>query len=82
MELYGADGRLISRFALNLPDYAAAPHQAAGCQWAVVDEVSPLGSSQRHVLRASRAICQRGVPVGSVVVSVRNGCVSLSMLLL
>ena len=28
IELYGADGRLISRFALNLPDYANAPHQA------------------------------------------------------
>ncbi len=62
VELYGGDGRLISRFALNLPDYAAAPHQAAGCQWAVVDEMSPFGSSQRHVLRASRAICQRGEP--------------------
>jgi nitrogen fixation/metabolism regulation signal transduction histidine kinase len=70
VELYGGDGRLISRFALNLPDYAAAPHQAAACQWAVVDEMSPFGSSQRHVLRASRAICQRGVRVGSIVVDV------------
>ena len=46
------------------------PHQAAACQWAVVDEMSPFGSSQRHVLRASRAICQRGARVGSIVVSV------------
>jgi nitrogen fixation/metabolism regulation signal transduction histidine kinase len=70
VELYGADGRLISRFALNLPDYATAPHQAAGCQWTVVDEVLPFGSSQRHVLRASRAICQQGSSVGAIVVSV------------
>ena len=60
VELYGADGRLVSRFALNLPDYAAPPHQAAACRWAVVDEMSPFGSSERHVLRASRAICERG----------------------
>ncbi len=70
VELYDDDGRLISRFALNLPDYAAPPHQAAGCQWDVVDEMSPFGSSQRHVLRASRAICTGGERVGSIVVSV------------
>jgi signal transduction histidine kinase len=70
VELYGVDGRLISRFALNLPDYAEPPHQAAACQWAVVDEMSPFGSSQRHVLRASRAICDHATRVGSIVVSV------------
>jgi hypothetical protein len=70
VELYGADGRLISRFALNLPDYASTSHQSSGCQWTVVDEVLPFGSSQRHVLRASRSICQRGAEVGSIVVSV------------
>ncbi|MEP7306703.1 MAG: ATP-binding protein [Acidobacteriota bacterium] len=70
VELYDVDGRQISRFALNLPDYAAPPHQAAACQWDVVDEMSPFGSSQRHVLRASRAICKRGERVGSIVVSV------------
>ena len=71
VELYGADGRQISRFALNLPDYASAPHQAAGCEWAVVDEVSPFGSSERRVLRASRAVCDGDDrPLGSILVRV------------
>jgi signal transduction histidine kinase len=70
VELYGANGRLVSRFALNLPEYAAAAHEATGCSWEVLDEVLPFGSSQRHVLRASRGICVRGRIVGGIVVSV------------
>jgi signal transduction histidine kinase len=70
VELYAASGRLVSRFALNLPEYPTASHEAAGCRWEVVDEVLPFGSSQRHVLRASRGICVRGRPVGAIVVSV------------
>ncbi len=70
VELYGADGRLVSRFALSLPEYTTTPHRAASCRWDVVDEVSPFGSTQRHVLRASRGICERGTVTGSVVVSV------------
>ena len=35
VELYGANGRLVSRFALNLPEYATAAHEATGCTWEV-----------------------------------------------
>ena len=57
VELYQPDGRLISRFALNLPDYEATPFRPSGCTWDSIEEASPFGSSERHVLRASRGIC-------------------------
>jgi signal transduction histidine kinase len=71
VELYSAPGgELVSRFALNLPEYATAPHRATGCDWDLVEEVSPFGSSERHVLRASRGICDGDSPRGSIVVRV------------
>jgi signal transduction histidine kinase len=70
VELYRADGRLVSRFAL-LPEYAAAAYRAASCSWEQpIDEGSTLGSSERHVLRTGRGICERGRLVGSVLVRV------------
>jgi signal transduction histidine kinase len=68
VELYAADGELSSRFALNLPEYASTAHIAATCEWDLFEEVSPFGSSERHVLRASRGICEGGQRLGSVVV--------------
>jgi signal transduction histidine kinase len=71
VELYSATGRLISRFAFNLPEYADSAHRQARCkEWDLVDELSPFGSTQRHVLRASRAICDRGSNGGTIVVSI------------
>ena len=70
VELYRADGRLVSRFAL-LPEYATASYRAATCSWEQpIDEGSTLGSSERHVLRTGRGICERGRLVGSVLVRV------------
>ncbi|MGE0703177.1 MAG: hypothetical protein AB7P22_04485, partial [Vicinamibacterales bacterium] len=69
VELYTAAGQLTSRFALNLPGYSAETiHIAATCDWELIEEVSPFGSSERHVLRASRAICTGGRRLGSVIV--------------
>ncbi len=70
VELYGAEGRLISRFALNLPEYSTISYRAATCEWDIIDEGSPLGSRERHVLRASRGICEGGRQLGTVVVRV------------
>jgi signal transduction histidine kinase len=71
IELYGADGRLVSRFALNLPEYTTSRHQSSGCTWELpLDEVLRFGSSQRQVLRTSRGICDQGHRVGAIVVSV------------
>jgi signal transduction histidine kinase len=70
VELYAANGRLVSRFALNLPVTGTTAHESVRCSWQVVDEVLPFGSSERHVLWANRSICVRGRPVGAIVVSV------------
>jgi signal transduction histidine kinase len=70
VELYGADGRLVSRFALHLPEYATTTHQASSCEWDLFEEVSPFGASERHVLRASRGICEGGGTLGAIVVRV------------
>ncbi|PYR59575.1 MAG: hypothetical protein DMF91_14510, partial [Acidobacteria bacterium] len=70
VELYGADGRLVSRFALNLPEDPASNYLATRCEWDLFEEVSLFGSSERKVLRASRGICEGGEGLGAVVVRV------------
>jgi signal transduction histidine kinase len=71
IELYSADGRLVSRFALNLPEYATTRRQPSECTWEVpLDEVLRFGSGQRQVLRTSRGICEQGRRVGAIAVSV------------
>jgi signal transduction histidine kinase len=69
VELYGASGRLVSHFFLNLTEFGTTVFRAAGCDdWDITDESSPFGSTERHVLRATRSICQRGRSVGTIVV--------------
>ncbi|MGB7218480.1 MAG: ATP-binding protein [Vicinamibacterales bacterium] len=68
VELYRADGRLVSRFALNLPDAAARYYQTACVDWELSDDISPSGAGERHVVRASRGICAGSRPIGAIVV--------------
>jgi signal transduction histidine kinase len=71
VELYAADGALVSRFALHLPEYAATRSRSRACSWETLfEEVSPFGSSERHILRTARGICARGRVVGTIVVRV------------
>ncbi len=77
IEIYGTDGSLISRFALNFPEYAPTTQkwQGTACAWDVFGEVTPFGSEERRMLHAERAICARtaaGAPrvVGALVVHV------------
>jgi signal transduction histidine kinase len=70
IELYGADGALVSRFALNLPEYTTPRYVATSCQWEIFGEVQEFGASERDVPRASRGICDHGVIRGSIVVRV------------
>jgi signal transduction histidine kinase len=60
--LYGSDGGLISRFALNFPEYVGlqAERQASGCEWEVYAHIAPFGFDERNVLHAERSICPRG----------------------
>ena len=58
VELYAADGSLVSRFALNLPaEFLITDRPVdAGCDWVVFGEAPP--STDDHVLlHAGRAIC-------------------------
>lgn len=72
IELYGQSGRLVSRFALDLPEYGATEFRGGACgRWEIYEEVSPFGSAQRNVLRASRAICVDRRRVGGIVVRAR-----------
>ena len=69
VELYGPNGRLVSRFALILPEYGTTNDRPGSCdEWDLYEEASPFGSTLRPVLRASRALCANGRRVGAIVV--------------
>jgi signal transduction histidine kinase len=59
IELYGADGSLVSRFALNLPEYTSTAQtwSEGACQWDLFEEVSPFGAEERRLLHAGRGVC-------------------------
>ncbi|HXW04893.1 MAG TPA: HAMP domain-containing sensor histidine kinase [Vicinamibacterales bacterium] len=60
VEIYDAEGGLVSRFALNLPEYTGTirkPQMPAGCEWDIFGEAGPLGSEERPMLHAGRNIC-------------------------
>ncbi len=70
VELHNAAGEMVSRFAMNLPDFAQPqPWTEAACEWETLEEVSPLFSEERRLLHAGRALClPDGRRAGSVVV--------------
>ncbi|MGE0811958.1 MAG: ATP-binding protein [Vicinamibacterales bacterium] len=69
VELYDGDGRMVSRFALNLPETAVdRTWQESSCDWELFEEVSPFFAEERRLLHAGRAVCVDGRIVGSVVV--------------
>ena len=78
IELYHRSGELVSRFALNLPEYTGAaqkPTPSLPCEWEVFGEGAPFGTEERNLLHAERNICVPhgdGVPeiAGTIVVHV------------
>ena len=77
VELYGADGALNSRFALNIPEDAvtASGWSGTGCEWEVFGEGGLFGAEERRMLHAERGLCVAGpdgtrAPAGAVVVHV------------
>jgi signal transduction histidine kinase len=73
IELYGPNRGLISRFALNFPEYLnrAPAWSGSGCTWSVSGEVTRFGAADRAMLHAERGICDAdGRLVGAVVVHV------------
>ncbi len=60
VELYGRNGTLVSRFALQP---ARGPHHHAlldedTCDWAVYEEVAPFFAEERRMLHAGRHLCR------------------------
>jgi signal transduction histidine kinase len=73
IELYGPNRALISRFALNFPEYLnrAPTWSGSGCTWSVSGEVTRFGTVDRPMLHAERGVCDAsGHLVGAVVVHV------------
>jgi nitrogen fixation/metabolism regulation signal transduction histidine kinase len=75
LELYTPQGRLASRFALNLPDYVSTTQEwkEPGCDWEIYEEASLFGSEERRLLHAGRGICEGNSDFptgGSIVVNV------------
>jgi signal transduction histidine kinase len=74
VELYDPNGLLVSRFALNFPEYApvAQTYSAAkaGCTWEIFGEAAPFGSEERRMLHAERGVCVGGAVSGRIVVHV------------
>ena len=75
IELYGANNELLSRFALNLPEYTTVTQSMdhTNCDWDVYGEVSPFGSQERRLLHAQRGIClddDQNTRSGTIVVHV------------
>ena len=73
IELYDADGNLVSRFAFNLPeDLTLTPRSEEDqCNWLFYGEVSAFFAEERPVLHAGRNLCTNGTPrrrLGSIVV--------------
>jgi signal transduction histidine kinase len=61
VELYDGNGKLVSPFALYLPEYTGSRQQGGPvkprCEWDVFGEPLPIGSDERPVLHAERGIC-------------------------
>ncbi len=52
---------MVSRFAMNLPDFTQPqPWSEPSCDWEILEEVSPLFSEERRLLHAGRALCCPG----------------------
>jgi signal transduction histidine kinase len=69
VELHNSSGAMVSRFAMNLPDFTQPqPWSEASCNWETLEEVSPLFSEERRLLHAGKALCLQGRRAGSVVV--------------
>jgi len=77
VELYDASGRLVSRFALNFPEYTGtipAALATSSCKWETFGEAAPFGAEERRMLHAERSICATDATgtriIGSIVLHI------------
>ena len=78
IELYGPGRTLISRFALNVPEYLLQSWAGSSCTWDAFNEVDHADRQMRH---AERGVCDAsGRIVGAVVVHVARDFQALPFL--
>ena len=75
LEIYDDTGKLVSPFALNLPEYNRAAQAtetlSGGCQWEIFGEALLFaGAQERNTLHAQRSVCVDGRRIGMIVVHV------------
>jgi signal transduction histidine kinase len=78
VEVYGPDGALASRFALNFPGVRPETAHYVGrrCSWNLSAEAIPVGADERRIVHAEKGICvpdpKTGAPsiVGGIVLYV------------
>lgn len=77
IELYGPTHALVSRFALNVPEFGSLSQSGertwpgTGCEWDAFAEVARFGAGERRMLHAERALCGAGGEfLGAVVVRI------------
>ena len=66
VELYGPDRSLVSRFALDVPEYTVTTQawQGSGCNWEVFGVAELLGLQERQLLHAERGLCETSSEAG------------------
>jgi hypothetical protein len=77
VELYGPDRSIVSRFALNVPEFetsfeaTAPPWQGTTCEWDDWSEVARFGAEERSMLHSERGVCDaQGRILGAIVVHI------------
>jgi signal transduction histidine kinase len=74
VELFDAHDNLVSRFALNFPEYTGAALKPQGrlpCEWDMFSEAQPFGADERRMLHAQRSVCAPdGSVLGAIIVHV------------
>ncbi len=73
VELFDTQGKLVSRYAFNLPDERLAVQptsEESTCQWEIFGETHPFFAENRSILHAGRRLCgsKPGEVAGSIVV--------------
>ncbi|HEY7474368.1 MAG TPA: hypothetical protein VH679_05115, partial [Vicinamibacterales bacterium] len=72
VELFGAERSIVSRFALNLPEYpydvGRRSWPGTNCGWNVFGEVTRSGPKERPVFTAERGVCDAGGAIRGAIV--------------
>jgi signal transduction histidine kinase len=59
IELHDAEGVLVSRFALELPQAGVLQtYKPSSCDWEVFEEVAPFFAEERRLLHAGKGVCR------------------------